>query len=82
MLGSFVQLTYNANITGITKHITLYCNYNDDLLLLFFSNVVFENEIRLRGFNFKVLRGIRACNKNLKNLRIRLDDRYDVVIKF
>ena len=37
-----------------------------------------ENEIKLKEFNFKVLHGILACNKNLKNWKIRLNDHCDV----
>ena len=37
-----------------------------------------ENETKLKEFNFKVLHGVLACNKNLKNWKIRLDDRCDV----
>ena len=37
-----------------------------------------ENEIKLKEFNFKVLHGILACNKNLKIWKIRLDDSCDV----
>ena len=37
-----------------------------------------ENEIKLKEFDFKVLHGILACNKNLKIWKIRLDDSCDV----
>ena len=37
-----------------------------------------ENEIKLKEFNFKVLHGTLACNKNLKNWKIRLNDICDV----
>ena len=71
------QLACSANITPITKYLDSYCNENDDFFA-FSKKVVLENEIKLKEFNFKVLHGILACNKNLKIWKIRLDDRCDV----
>ena len=71
------QLACNYNITPITKYLDLYCNDNDDFFA-FSKKVVLENEIKLKEFNFKVLHGILACNKNFKIWKIRLDDRRDV----
>ena len=71
------QLACNANITPVTKYLDSYCNSNDEILA-FSKKVVLENEIKLKELNFKVLHGILACNKNLKNWKIRLSDRCDV----
>ena len=41
------------------------------------KNLNLKQEIKLREFNFKMLHGILACNRNLKKWRIRLDDKCD-----
>ena len=71
------QLACSASITPITKYLDSHCNDNDDFFA-FSKKVVLENAIKLKEFNFKVLHGILACNKNLKIWKIRLDDRCDV----
>ena len=74
------QLACNANITPVTKYLDSYCNNNDEILA-FSKKVVLENEIKLKEFNFKVLHGILACNKNLKNWKIRLNVFFFVFFK-
>lgn len=37
-----------------------------------------ENEIKLKEFNFKLLHGILACNRNLKIWKIKTSDHCDI----
>ena len=60
------QLTHDANITFVPKYLDSYCNSNNEILA-FHRKVVLEKEIKLKEFNFKVLRGILPCNYNLRN---------------
>ena len=72
--GYIQQLTCITSISPITKYLDSYCTDNDESLA-FSKKVVLENEVKLTEFNFKILHGIFACNKNLKKWKLRLDDR-------
>jgi hypothetical protein len=45
---------------------------------LFNLKVKQEKEIKIKEFNFKLLHGILACNRNLKNWRIKDSDKCDL----
>ena len=66
-----------SKVLSATNYSRQYCD-NDDVNYIYAEKVWLENEIKLKEFKFKVLHGILACNKNLKQWKIRMRDSCDV----
>jgi len=56
----------------------MYCLQDECVKNAFRVKVVGEKEVKLKEFNYKVLYGILACNKNLKKWKIKDSDMCDV----
>ena len=71
------QISEKACFTRISNYLASYCEPDEEIYA--FSNIIIhEKEIKLKEFNFKVLRGILPCNRNLMRWKIRHDDKCDV----
>ena len=61
----------------VTNYLKGYCN-KDDCTFVFIKKIVQEKEIKLKEFYYKLLYGILPCNKNLRKLKVKLNDECDV----
>ena len=64
-------------MTFIIVHSSLYCNENE-VSNVYKRKIVYEREIKLKEFNFKLLHGILPCNGNLYRWKIKTSDNCDI----
>ena len=71
-----MKRNHTADVTG-SKYLNNYRESVDERGA-FECKVSREKEIKLKEFNFKILHGILACNKNLTKWKLKNDDKCDV----
>ena len=69
------MLTTDSSV--VTEYLKLHYS-KDDFTFVFLDKIVQEKEINQKEFNYKLLRGILPCNKNLMKWKIRINDECDV----